>query len=251
MTYFQRYKDGECAAVWAELAALGSTVRRPDLFADARSVARATMERVAKNVELLVGRLSARGYEFGVYPDGDVPAVSFVFVRPNAASLGHVEELENLAGTIPISLRTFWEVVGSVSFIGRSHEDWPEYSDPLCIDPPWSGIVEYRYWRAAIDRGASAPDLFPCPIAPDVKHKDNVSGGAPYSIKLPDPNADALVRGEWHNVYFVQYLRIAILEWGGFPGLSRFNPMDKWRAKKLRLIAQKRLPELTHDLVAF
>ena len=28
---------------------------------------------------------------------------------------------------------------------------------------------------------------FSCPIAPDILHKDNVSGGAPYAIELPEP----------------------------------------------------------------
>lgn len=238
MTYFRRYKDGDHAAVWAELISLGVDVRRANLLGDARSVAQATMERVAKNIDILIGRLNAHGYEFGVYPDGKLPAVSFICVRPDATSLGHLEELEAMAGTIPLSLRAFWEVVGCVSFLGRSRKDWPQYSDPLWVDPPWSGIVEYRDLRENAEAGYAVPDGFPkrflCPIAPDVLHKDNVSGGGPHAINLPDEGADARFQNEWHNVYFVEYLRNAILEWGGFPGLSRSNPQKKWRAKKLR-----------------
>jgi len=43
--------------------------------------------------------------------------------------------------------------------------------------------------------------LFLCPGAPDILHKDNVSGGAPYSITLP--NAGAVGQShrlrEWHG----------------------------------------------------
>jgi hypothetical protein len=223
MTYFQRYSNGDCAAVWAELVALGSSVRHADLFADAHSVAQATMERVAGNIDILVGRLGADGYEFGVYPDGTPSSASFGFVRPDASSRRHLEELENAAGPIPISLRTFWEVVGSVSLIGRSpRKDWPEYTDPLYIDSPLLGIDDCRDWEG--NDGWCETESFLCTLAPDVFHKDRVSGGAPYGVRLPDPNADAVLRWEWHDVHFIQYLRIAILEWGGFPGLSPSNP---------------------------
>jgi hypothetical protein len=88
-----------------------------------------------------------------------------------------------------------------------------------------------------------------CSIAPDVYHKDNVSGGTPYAIELPNPGADALVFGEWHHLRFVPYLRIAILDWGGFPGLSHACSPDQWRAKHPAPPAW--LGDLTHDLVAF
>jgi len=50
---------------------------------------------------------------------------------------------------------------------------------------------------------------------------------------------------------FIPYLRIAILEWGGFPGLSQANPQHKWRSSG----AKARMPEwfrdLTQNLTAF
>jgi hypothetical protein len=55
-------------------------------------------------------------------------------------------------------------------------------------------------------------------FAPDALHKANISGGAPYSIEVPNPAADAPVEDEPHDTTFVAYLRLVILGWGGFPG---------------------------------
>ena len=137
-------------------------------------------------------------------------------------------------------------------FIGRVRGGWAEYSDPLYVEEPRGGIGEFRYWQEGAGWSAGAPDgPFLCPIAPDVLHKDNVSGGAPYGIALPDPGADATLHNEWHHVKFVPYLRIAILEWAGFPGLSPANPQAKWRSKEADRATAPLLKELTRDLVPF
>jgi len=54
-------------------------------------------------------------------------------------------------------------------------------------------------------------------IAPDDLHKENVSGGDPYLIALPDGRADAIVLNARHNLPFVDYLRLCC-RLGGFPG---------------------------------
>jgi hypothetical protein len=250
MTYFDRYKDGQFVAVWDELSALGGAVRDPAIFSDAMSVAQVTMERVATNIGRLIERLTSHGYEFGVYPDGTrFPVKSAALVKPGAEFRAHMVELERLAGTIPLSLKTFWEVVGSVSLIGHVR-GWPQYGDPLYVEGPSAGLADFRDDLA--DREVSeGPMPFLCPIAPDVLHKDNVSGDTPYSVELPNLGADAVVCDEWHNVCFVPYLRIAILDWGGFPGFSRANPWDQWRSKDTTFTPPEWLSDLTHDLVAF
>jgi hypothetical protein len=55
------------------------------------------------------------------------------------------------------------------------------------------------------------------PIAPDNYHKNNVSGGPPYSIIVPNKAIDAKLENEWHTTTFVNYLRICFRH-GGFPG---------------------------------
>ena len=37
---------------------------------------------------------------------------------------------------------------------------------------------------------------FEAGLAPDYLHKDNVSGGSPYAVKLPDPGVDFLFRND-------------------------------------------------------
>lgn len=67
--------------------------------------------------------------------------------------------------------------------------------------------------------------------APDDLHKDNTSGGEPYGLELPKPSAVFLFVYERHNLSFVPYLMLAILRWGGFPGLDgsgiAFGPLDQ------------------------
>jgi hypothetical protein len=252
MTYFERYSAGDHVAVWDELSALKDIVRDQVVLADAMSVAHATMDRVATNIERLIDRLAFAGYEFGPYPDGsDFPRDRPALARPSSESLGQITELERLVGAIPLSLRIFWERIGSVSFIGRA-KGWADYSDPLYVEEPEAAIVEFRYWQEGAGWSVGPTGgTFLCPVAPDVLHKDNVSGGAPYGIGLPDPGADAMLHNEWHHVNFVPYLRIAILEWGGFPGLSPANPQAKWRSKTSDRTTSGLLRELTRGLVPF
>lgn len=253
MTYFRRYKAGAHVEVWTELVALGSGVREPAIFSDATSVARATMERVAANIERLIKRLKLYGYQFGVYPDGTpMRRTTEPLVKPDATSLAQIDELEHLAGTIPLSLRAFWEIVGHVSLIGRLRRGLLPYSDPIYVAPPEVGIVNFRDFHPdKYERHEPLGELFTCAIAPDFLHKDNVSGGEAYGIRLPNSDADAKLEHEWHDLHFVSYLRVAILEWGGFPGLSLSNPFEKWRAKEPSVAKPDWLPELTDDLLDF
>jgi hypothetical protein len=101
----------------------------------------------------------------------------------------------------------------------------PDYSDPLWIEGPEIALAEFKDGAGIEDES----DAFFCPIAPDVFHKDNVSGGAPYTIVLPNGTFDAPLEDEWHKLNFIAYPRTAILDWGGFPGISDKNPQQSWR----------------------
>jgi hypothetical protein len=58
--------------------------------------------------------------------------------------------------------------------------------------------------------------MFVLPVSPDMIHKDNVSGGPPYGIILPDGCADGLFVGET-TMPFVSYLNWVFRN-GGSPG---------------------------------
>ena len=70
-TFLERYRDGDCVAVWDDLVALGESVRHELYYADAVAVAAETMYRARHNVELLIQRLAGMGYRF-IPPSEDI-----------------------------------------------------------------------------------------------------------------------------------------------------------------------------------
>ena len=86
--------------------------------------------------------------------------------------------------------------------------------DPLMVYSVEDAIAMIE----SMDRDEDEPAMFE--FAPDALQKANVSGSGPYYIDLPSEGADAKVRDAPFKGTFVQYLRDAILNWGGFPGWS-------------------------------
>ncbi|HCU95032.1 MAG TPA: hypothetical protein DHU96_20920 [Actinobacteria bacterium] len=69
---------------------------------------------------------------------------------------------------------------------------------------------------------------FVLPLAPDRLHKENVSGGPPYGIILPDACVDGLFIGET-TMPFVSYLN-RVFRNGGFPWPTASD--SQWRVKQ-------------------
>jgi hypothetical protein len=222
--YLERYMRGEYEQVWSDLLALGPAVREEPHWSGAEQVAAEMMARVRRNCETLITRLEAMGYDFARYPDGsrrygDMPP----HTPPAQAMRSAMLELEEAAGPLPLSLRAFWNVVGAVDLVGMG-PGWPDGLDPLVVDPP-EGALAWIYDSYEEDEGVFAA------LAPDDLHKDNVSGGDPYGVLLPQPAVDCIFENEPHGLHFVDYLRFAILKWGGFPGLegsdTDFKPLGE------------------------
>ncbi|MGZ3715369.1 MAG: hypothetical protein ACXVA4_08120, partial [Ktedonobacterales bacterium] len=140
-----------------------------------------------------------------------------------------LNELEQIAGTLPLSVRAWYEEVGEVNFVGH-YSTWEKLIspkgtegvvlhvlDPFVIQPIDTGTL--HYFRRQADLGNVPRHLS---LAPDEYLKYYMSGGGPYTIELPGVGADALLVGEWHHTTFVNYLRICF-RWGGFPGWERFQ----------------------------
>jgi hypothetical protein len=229
ISYLERYREFasynyDNRRIWAELVSLGAAVREEPRSSDARAVARETMMRARHNVEVLVARLDTLGYRFLVPEEAWTP--------PDRTSLLALDALEQRHGLMPLSLRLWYEVVGSVNFMGahpalstfdspgmHGPRSLPVYADPLVIDPletrplPFYLDLVYRYTGKEI----SAPP-FALRLAPDAIHKANHSGGGPTQILFPNPAIDApLISDDWDGTLFVSYLRTCF-EWGGFPG---------------------------------
>jgi hypothetical protein len=63
-TYLERYTNGDCAEVWADLVALGTKISQKSVLPDAEAVANETMRRARHNLEILIPRLAQAGYSF-------------------------------------------------------------------------------------------------------------------------------------------------------------------------------------------
>ena len=114
-TYLERYLAGEREQVWAELSARGPAIRAEPLFAEAQAVARETMTRARANVALLVQRLTSLGYRFVSDALGPRPTP---YALPSGESLAALRVLEHQYGPLPLSIETWYEVVGAVDLMG-------------------------------------------------------------------------------------------------------------------------------------
>jgi len=218
--YLRRYVAGEHERVWGELISFGEAVREEPLLTEAKAVARETMKRARKNIARIIGRLEKLGYKFHRSDE--------YYVRPARDIKRRISQFESLAGPLPISLRAWYETVGSVCLMGdypglavyHKHIAGQENvcSDPLVVDPfEYSAEYEFGVWQDECEEGEADPTYFPFGIPPDLLHKSNYSGSGAYEIAVPSLAADARVTSEGLESFFVEYLRRSF-QWGGFPG---------------------------------
>jgi hypothetical protein len=205
LPFFDRYLAGDHQKVWEELVALGSSVREEPHAADALAVAYEMAGRVAANVRAVTTRLGGLGYKF---------ASRNPHVPPGAKTAAQVARLDKTTGGLPLSLRAFYEVVGSVDWIGRHPTMAPPKAsispDPLVVYPAGDALKEWLDEKA----GGGEPELV---IAPDALHKAGHSGGGAYTIETPNLRADGPLLSDAHQRLFVDYLRL-VFRFGGFPG---------------------------------
>jgi hypothetical protein len=220
---FERYLAGDHEAVWKDLVALGYEAQSGREAADALAVAYETMERVAHNVRTIAERLQAINYEFVFLGSRSswlsqakaLPHRPYNPPTPDVSKTIATIEMA-IEGPLPLSLRAFFEVVGEVNLNGQ-HPSLAPVDGDIAPDPLMvCSADEALAMLESDDRGED--DILLIEFAPDALHKANVSGGDPYSIAVPDAAADALIEGMQQSLHFVEYLRIAILRWGGFPG---------------------------------
>lgn len=213
--WLDRYLRGDREQVWTEINSLGPPIRHdPDAMAEAERVGRETMRRARGNVERLVSELPRLGYVF-------TPGEGLVtFEGPEAGISSRLDEIEARVGSLPLSWRWWSEEVGRVNLMGEGPEWGCDYLDPLVVDAPPSYVIgEIDAWQ--MDRGTEwdSGQPFSIDFSPDYLHKANISGGAPYSLTVPNEAVDGFVLWERHNTTFINYLRVAFAN-GGFLGWS-------------------------------
>ncbi len=236
---FDRYKSGEYQQIWKEMNQYDTiSLLNLEIQKDMLEVIKETMLRVRKNLEILVPRLIHLGFVFGdgFFDDCSVEEKEKISkdlpiypLQPQSVDR-EIHMADHLYGVMPLSLRVFYEVVGSINLVG-THSRWrpvgPKGLDALFIYPLSLSLQMMdsysEIWKA------QTPSL---PIAPDHYYKSGQSGSGTYSIQLPNDHVDAFVELEWHQCYFVQYLRNAF-KWGGFPGLELYEVIPEEDVKLL------------------
>jgi hypothetical protein len=210
--------NGETEAVYTDIEKLGDTAFHPSNYPEIEKVLTETFERVAFNLDIIYKELLAINY---VFNEGSL-------VRPHENTDEQLAKLDNAMspfGFVPQSLKTFYKIVGSCNFAWDYHvnEDfiW-NCADPiqiLSLDDIVSevtsddGILELKE-ISEYDGFASLQ------LSADYLHKDNISGGRAYSLKLTDkPSIDGQFLHEEHNTTFINYLRLCF-DNCGFPRMT-------------------------------
>lgn len=220
--WLARYLDGERDVVRHELRQLGARVRDPAFAGEAQAVCDEMARRARRNIEVLVERLLEQGYRFHANDDEGTPAQPLT--EPGPAAEAFVTWLEQTFGPVPMVVSSWVRIVGDVWLVG-THPDWETSAaaDPLVVEVAGSrypGNDVRTYLLDELEQWREHPEgrPFQLPVAPDHLQKDNVSGGAPYGLVLPDGCADAIIVTDT-AMSFVSYLQ-HVFDSGGFPRSS-------------------------------
>jgi len=186
---------------------------------------------VGEHIAKIAQRLPALGYQF--------QRPSAVFPGPEPGTEGAIARIEQEFGTLPLALKTFWRLVGSVDFTAHHRRSQPveypwhasDYPDSLVVYPPSAAVAELDEFLGDREERMRCDFPYVVPIAPDDVHKDNFSGGMWYNVSVPAVADDPPLNDEWHQTTFVSYLELAV-RWGGFPGLERC-PEHGWPLREL------------------
>lgn len=221
--FLRRYRAGDHERVWRELTPSAG-----------RDVAQETFHRVRTNLELLEKRLRESGYAFA---EDVCPS----FAPPPGDISDTIARVETAFGPLSLALKGFYEAVGAVDFRAPdgSYEGEPwstlDTPDPLVVWPLKETFESnVGDWELRSDAERAEFGGFTLDFAPDVYHKDNISGGDPYAVALPCADVDPRLQDDATGMTFLGHLRLAIRN-GGF----------------LRIDGNERLPGLTKGLKPF
>ena len=225
--YFTRYMNGDHEVTWNELHGLTENFSSISMYRDIENVAKETMHRVRRNVYTIASRLRTVGYNFA-HPD-------YAYRLPQASVSDQVRQLENIVGSIPMSLKLWYELVGSVNLEG-SHSSWPARTYAGTRKPRagerfvFTAPLEVMSLDKVIDY---CTDYFDedegIPLCGDTSFRAGFAGGGYIYLKRMKNNIDGRF-GDTHSLnnyplqiehssLFVTYLRRSF-EWGGFPGFA-------------------------------
>jgi hypothetical protein len=236
MDFYERYINGETKAVYDDIYKLEEKAFLPENLFTIEKVLEETFRRTAVNLEIIYSELQRIDYQLKTefQNNSDKPLVKPL---PNTVDLlKKLDETVKPFGFVPLSLKKFYQIVGACNFAWDYEVNenffW-DYADPIQImslDDLVSFITD-EYWFEEIEEYLE-DDLGPAhlELAADYFHKDNVSGGAPYSLEITKkPSIDGLFLNELHNTTFVDYLRICF-ENCGFSNISKTDLKNDYQS---------------------
>ncbi len=206
--HYERYINGEHEAVWSDLQLLGRRVRDDPTFEDARAVARETMRRSLRNLQLIDDRLQRIDYEFAT-PEPHV-------VESTDSDTQEIDNIESKHGPMAISVRAWYETFRYVDFRPR----WGAFDKPGKLQVLYSEFYIQDIKSAAndlvLEEGDWPPDQFVIPTGGSASNCD------PMVFVLPTYAADQWFFNDgMGDTYFVEYLRF-LFKWGG-SGMFQFH----------------------------
>jgi hypothetical protein len=207
MNLLERYLHGDTAKVYEEIERMGQAAFERSSFREIEAVLNETMTRVAYNLDVIHSALVSEKYCFKKIPRYDF---EFPLLKPRWGTKFRINRLERKVrrfGHVPLSLKMFYTKAGSCNFAWDydSNDKIPwEGADPIQISP-------ITYLLAEAKQIEMDDEPMGLPVSAVYYHKDNISGGPPYSVELTaKPQVDSLFLNEEHETTFVNYLRIAM-----------------------------------------
>jgi hypothetical protein len=245
MDLYKKYLNGETESVYDEILNLGDAAFSANIFAEVEAVLDETFRRVRVNLSIIYEELQKTDYLFRWGPNcsRDYPLPGPL---PNTDDL--LKKLDDIVapfGYVPLSLKKFYKYVGGCDFVWdytiNENRFW-HGADPIEIVhlEELSEYVNSQDWGEQM----SELDEFESPyleLAADYLHKDNISGGAPYSLEITkNPSIDGFFLFEPHRTTFIDYLRICF-KGGGFSQISQVDIDQDYRSYFSQVIS-KMLP---------
>jgi hypothetical protein len=228
-----RWRAGELS-VWDDLLKIPAI--EGDLRCEARALGDEIMRRVARNADVITGRLRERGYDFSHDPRPS----------PDARLDSLIERIEGTThGRIPLALSCFWRLVGGIDWRPADlclPTDWLNEFSQEDVDPLVIGGLEFaeyslQEWEETLtNKGPEVAGPLKIILAPDRYHKVDVSGGAPYSMVVPGGGTDNVLVGTQEGLPLVPYLRLAF-QWGGFVGIASSGPRSPATEELIRWLS--------------
>ncbi len=244
--YWERYKEGDCEAVWRELTDLGEEALQPRLLGETTQITEEIVRRIIHNANIIGQYLKDAGYEFESPGPFVVPA--------NNETAQDVQQIEQEYGELPLFLKVWWKHVDHLNHFPTESFRSSGQGCPLEGISPTAGILidnpkeslEYSRQRAidiqehiksAEEAGITGEDEYyedepHLVLGPYTSGNDHVGYQLPLNAvdaichrTADDEEPESLV--DWLRFY---YLKKAGLNWQFFGSVSNPEGGTKWRS---------------------